>query len=122
MTYDCRNCGKVFYSPDAIVSHVTSGGCGNQEEKIKQDLLSPGPCGKHPKVFWTCAGDDYIGVCTACESEKERMKPLVEALIETKAQMHYFLCHSINEHPERVDDGTCNRCEPARAALKALEK
>ena len=56
------------------------------------DLLSPGPCGKHPKVVYQLPNikhhktgeplkTKFCPVCkeikTACESEKERMRPLL---------------------------------------------
>lgn len=60
------------------------------QDGIKQDLLSLGPCGKkgHRKVDWVVdvgvkgmfQSRPYREYCTACESEKERMEPLVEAL------------------------------------------
>ena len=105
---------------------------GSPEEHVaNRNLLSPGPCGNHPKAFWrathpdnvrTFMGDGtetFMGTCTACESEKERMKPLVEALNaaylvllkrdEMNAAVH---CQELRLSP--VTD-------KARAALKAAE-
>ena len=48
-------------------------------QEIKQDLLSPGPCGKHPKFYSKEIGKDGLPktvICSACEREK----PLVDAL------------------------------------------
>ena len=53
----------------------------------KQDLLSPGPCGKHPKACAIPITVEYRdGIiedaeeCSVCEAERKREKPLVEAL------------------------------------------
>lgn len=104
--------------------------CAEHYEKQICELSSPGHCGKHPKACQETIYDrperyspedvgQFCGretVCTACEREEARMKPLVDFIQEYAGQD----CHRTTKHFSQPPCGECESCS-ARAALKAWE-